>query len=99
MFTVYQLECCRGEYDADGEDFDEWFRSLAAARKRRAALIRENPGLKELKLSETYGINRVVLAHLPARELALAILNRRKFIRESTTLVEPYCPPRKRRKP
>lgn len=86
---VYQLHIAPSECDAEGEDHDEWFSSLIAAQRRRADLIAEGP---DLKYGEDFAIDAVDLAQLAPKTLALALLNRKGFVKSRRRVVGPYRP-------
>ena len=97
--NVYRLGIRPSEYDSDGEDFDEWFSSLAEVRQRRAELIRESKETHRQEAAECrewevpravrpdYEIEKIELVDLPTKELALALLNRRRYIAARTIVV------------
>lgn len=95
---VYQLHIDEREDDGEGEDHDEWFSSLTAAKRRRAQLIRERPP-EDYKYGSDFQIDRVSLTRtLSPKRLALAILNRRGFVANREAAVVPeYTPPTGRR--
>lgn len=74
---VYRLHIAAGEYDADGENFDEWFLSLEMAMRRRRVLIREaeHPDYENLKYPTDFKIERYEVRKAPLRELVLGLLN------------------------
>lgn len=85
---VYQLVLRPGEYDGEGEDHDEWFSSLALAKRRRAQLKREG-----LLQHGDGAINRCVLVDEPKKRLALALLNQEACFRSVRRVVEPWLDP------
>lgn len=91
---VYQLHIAPSDADGEGEDHDEWFSSLKAARARRAELIAEDPQLE----GHAYGVDFKIEVHevrpLPRRELVLALLNRRGCFFGGETVVPDYSPRR-----
>lgn len=89
--TVYQLHISGSDYDADGEDFDEYFSSLEAARRRRKQLIDADPKMKDCRFDSDYKIDKLTLStKLSPRQLILAILNRKGYVKERETVVEEY---------
>lgn len=88
----YRLHIAPDESAREGEDHDEWFRSLKAARRRRDELIAENPELESHRYGEDFYIERVEIHDLPRLDLALVILNRLGFIKQSKIIVEAYHP-------
>lgn len=76
---VYQLNVVAGENDADGENFDEWFTSLRAARARRAELIAETKAsnFENVKYGHDLKIVCFEVADMPLSKLVLALLNQR----------------------
>lgn len=73
---LYRLRIDPGEHDGEGEDHDEWFSSLRDAKTRRAELIRQDLCLVDSRTKREYAIDRVWFPPLPAKQLALTILNR-----------------------
>lgn len=57
--VLYRLEIAPAESDGEGEDHDEWFGSLRAARRRRAELIRADPHLNGHRIGSDFRIERV----------------------------------------
>jgi predicted RNase H-like nuclease len=92
---LYQLCIAPGEYEVEGEDHDEWFMSLKAAKARRAELIAENPELTEHRFGEDFAISAVDVKQLSPRNLALAILNRSGWQKARREVVAAYKPARK----
>jgi hypothetical protein len=90
---LYRLRVQPSEFQGEGEDCDEWFTSLRAARRRRRELIRDNPDLTDCRIASDYEVERVELADLPPRELALAILNRRGAFLSCVEVVPAYEAP------
>lgn len=94
--NLYQLQIAPGEYEAEGENHDEWFASLDAARERRRRLIAEDPELKDHRFGRDFEISRIAVADLPLRALLLKVLNRTGWQRERSVVVPAYYPKRKR---
>lgn len=88
----YQLDIATPEDAGEGEDYSEWFASLAEAKRRRAKLIRDDPALEGCRYPDDFAIDRIVLADLPPKELLLAVLNRKGFITSRETVVAAYKP-------
>lgn len=76
MTYLYQLDIAPSEDAGEGEDWSEWYGSLAEAKRRRVQLIRADPDLDGHRYGEDYEIRRVTLPDLPRRALALALLRR-----------------------
>lgn len=89
---LYCLSIAPSESDGEGEDHDEWFTSLEAAKRRRRELIRDNPGLVGHKFGRDFEIEEIIFAKLPQKALALAILNRRGYVAQRTVVVPSYIP-------
>lgn len=92
----YRLHVEPGEYEAEGEDHDEWFTALRVARRRRAELIRgydpADPNA-HLKLGSDYAIDRVEIDTAgPLRPLILALLSRKGFAKHSVEVVPAWRP-------
>lgn len=87
---LYRLNILPQEHEGEGEDHDEWFTSLGAARKRRSQLIRNMPE-DSYKFGADYDIDEVELVDLPPRAMVLAVLNRECVV-SSRTVVEAYSP-------
>lgn len=89
---LYRLSIGPDESAGEGENLDEWFTSLRAAKKRRRALIDENPTGDNTRYNTDFGIDLVDLAvkGLTRKHLAVMLLNGRKFINKTTRVVEPY---------
>jgi hypothetical protein len=99
---LYQLHVEPEDSAPEGESADEWFTSLTAAKRRRAALIREKRQLHAEHKAEyledfefweggelhgtDYQIDRVIL-DAPSRALVLRLLNGRGFVRSSECVV------------
>lgn len=83
----YQLVVLPDVTDGEGEDHDEWFTSLAAAKTRRAELIQVGGCGKQ---GPELGIWEVDLAELPTRKLILNLLNRSGYIKSVRRVVEDY---------
>jgi hypothetical protein len=92
--TLYRLGICADESQGEGEDHDEWFGSLGAARRRRAELIRVSPRLAGHRYGEDFEIERVVFRDLPRRALLLAALNWRGCVELQEEVVPRYVPRR-----
>jgi hypothetical protein len=83
----YLLHISPGEIE--GEDCDEYFTSLEAAKQRRAALMENN---LEEDLEGEFQIDRITLVDLPPMQLALALLNRKAFICKREVVVDAVAP-------
>lgn len=92
---LYQLSVAPGEYDGEGEDHDEWFMSLKAAKARRVELIAENPELTDHRFGADFAISAVDVKQLSPRNLALAILNGRGWQKASREVIAAYKPAQK----
>lgn len=93
--NVYQLHVAPGEYDSDGEDFDEWFLSLREAKRRRAELIAgEAESPENTRVSGDFAIERLTIAKMPRRALVVALLRRKGFVTERVEVVPAYIFPR-----
>ena len=87
----YRLGISPGEGEAEGEDHDEWFTSLEAAKIRRTELIAMND---DLKYGCDYGIRKTWIGcGLSRKKLILALLNREGFVDHDEDIVAPYYPP------
>ena len=91
---VYRLHIKPLESDSEGEDHDEWFTSLRAAKKRRAELIRNNPTLNDHPTGCDFDIDCYEVKKLPRTALILALLNRRDsaWSTRRVEVVRPYKP-------
>jgi len=96
---VYRLHIAPNEGQGEGEDCDEWFSSLSVAIKRRSDLVRDNPNMEGHLYGADYQIDKVVLAKLPLKQLALAILNRKEYFIDQTIVVQEYVGPSRRTTP
>lgn len=92
--TFYRLHIAPDEAEGEGEDHDQWFTSLRAARRRRAELIADNPSLRGHRYGQDFKIERVELVQLPPQALLLAVLNGRGYIEQRSTVIENYKPAR-----
>lgn len=90
--VFYRLGHRPPESASEAEDWDEWFTSLAAAEKRRRALIAEDPDLDNHSTGRDFEIDRVALSDLPHKELALALLNRAEPFQSKVRVVDYYDP-------
>ena len=91
----YKLEIAPGEDAGEGEDYSEWFTSLAQAKRRRAELIAGNPRLEDHRYGADFEIEcHTLRGDLPLKELLLRMLNRSRFS-ESSVVVPAYLPRRK----
>lgn len=90
---VYRLGRLPSEDAPEGEDWDEYFSSLAAAKVRRRELIREDPDLVGHPTKRDFEIEATELANLPKKKLALALLNREHYVAGRTVVVPHYRPP------
>ena len=88
----YRLEIAPSESDGEGEDHDEWFTSLEAARRRRAELIRADPHLEGHRYGSDFCVSRVILRDLSPKALVLAVLNRAGHVESSEEVVPEYKP-------
>lgn len=89
---VYRLEVAPSDSDGEGEDHDEWFSSLQAAKKRRGELIKQDPDLEDHRYGEDFEIEKITLADDSRLKLILAILNRTSFYTSREQVVPPYKP-------
>ena len=89
---LYKLDIAPGESNGEGEDHDEWFSSLDAAKKRRQELIDANPSMGGHRYGEDYAISRVEFAELPPLKLLLAVLNRTGWNKHTEVIVPWYAP-------
>lgn len=92
MIALYRLGICPDESEGEGEDHDEWFGSLAEAKKRRAELIQLDPHLKGHRYGEDFEIDRVSFRDLPRRKLLLAVLNWEGCVEQVEQVVRRYTP-------
>lgn len=87
---LYQLHIAPGEDEGEGSDWDEWFPSLKDAKKRRAALIRENPTMGGCRYDRDYQIDAVTFVNLPVKQLVLQVLNHKGYVGERVEVVPEY---------
>lgn len=87
---LYRLNIHPDESAGEGEDHDEWFSSERAARRRRSELVEESPCLLGSRYGSDYAIDKVRIATLPQKRLALALLNRRGVFVSVRRVAEPY---------
>lgn len=71
---LYRLNIYPDQSEGEGGDYDEWFGSLEAARKRRAQLIRDEQA--DYRMGPDLGIDAVEMPPLSIKRLALHLLNR-----------------------
>lgn len=95
---LYLLENQPDESAGEGEDWDEWFTSLRAAKVRRRGLIAsvkppETPVWAQQQpvgfSGEDFGIYEVTLVRVSARELVRRALNRRGYVETRVQVVPP----------
>lgn len=91
--VIYRLNVAPGKDQDEGENCDEWFGSLEAAKRRRTLLIQGNRDLEGHRYGSDYQIDRVVLVDLPPKQMALALLNRMRCFVEQTMVMKEYSPP------
>ena len=92
---LYRLCVTPAEGDGEGEDQDEWFSSLRAAKRRRRQLIERRDDGADWLVDEDLAIDRVQFVPLPPKQLLLRALNRCGFMRCYQQVVAPHpCPPR-----
>ena len=90
---VYCLHIHPDESDESKTNRNEYFSSLAAAEKRRANLIAEDPNLDDHPLGSDYAIWSLTLAKLPTKKLVLAILNGVGYVVKRDEVVPDYLDP------
>jgi hypothetical protein len=83
---MYRINIIPCDTDGEGENWDEWYSSLAKAKKRRAEL-RRNPDYSYC--GENYRVDRVTLPNLPKKKLVLKALNKTYFPCVEIVHVEP----------
>lgn len=93
---LYRLDIAPEEHQPEGEDFGEWFSSLAETKHRRTELIRQDPELTDHRYGADFEIRRYTLPELPTRALMLHLLNRGWWRDPSEVVVSEYIPPRRR---
>lgn len=89
---LYRLSILPDPTDPEGEDHDEWFSSLRAAKKRRSGLLREGACSRDVPDLE---ITENELADVPERQLLLRVLNRCGFIAREKVVVPGVTLPRR----
>lgn len=90
---VYRLQINTDENAGEGEDHTEWFSSLAAARKRRAVLIRRNGRKSPSCIYDTdHAIHRVTVPGA-SKTTILEALNRSARFWEAVLVVPPHVYP------
>jgi hypothetical protein len=82
---LYELDAPPG--DIEGEPTEEYFTSLHEASRRRAEIIQEYSRDGGCPPSGCLRIDRVVVAKLPARKLAMRLLNRSGWCEKRETVV------------
>ena len=92
--VLYRIHGRPGEYDGDGENHDEWFSSLKAAKLRRAELEHDAKAVLSVdpnafKFAEDFEVERVYFRGLPPQALLLAVLNRRGYELKRELVVPP----------
>ena len=93
---LYRLHIAPGEDAGEGEDHDEWFRSLRAAKRRRAELIGDNPLMEGHRYGVDYEIDCYEwLGRAGPLALLLDTLKRRFTLAQITRVVPPYKPARR----
>lgn len=76
--------------DGEGEDHDEWFSSLRAARRRRSELIREwKDAWPDHPYGEDFSVHKVTFQDLPKKALLLQVLHRVHYLAASWEEVVP----------
>lgn len=90
----YCLNIAPDEYGIEGEDLDEWFTSLNAAKHRRQELI-DGAGSEQAP-GEDLSIDAIVVrSDLPPKQLLLNVLNRKAWMKSLTRVVPPHCFPQR----
>lgn len=72
---LYRLNITPSEDTGEGEDWDEWFGALIAAKKQRKHYIKEDSDFSFC--GENYSIDAVEIPNLPKKKLLLYTLNRK----------------------
>lgn len=90
--TLYHLDIAAAETDGEGEDHSEWFRSLQAAKHRRAELVRMSPSLRGHRYGCDFAIHRIVTRDLSPVQLLLAALNHSDWFESREEVVPDYVP-------
>ncbi len=89
----YRLNVEPAEWDAEGEDHDEWFTSLAAAVAQRKSYIKLDPTLDRHPTGRDFRIEKVWFTDkLSEKQLILRVLNRRAYIVRTQKVVDWYQP-------
>jgi hypothetical protein len=87
--TVYELS--GPPSDIEGENTDEYFGSLAEAKRRRRDIIQSYRTDRDAgDLHDYLCIHRLTLAKLPPRQLALRLLSRCRFWDKREEVVPAY---------
>ena len=94
--NLYQLGIAPGEDDPEGEDYSEWFSSLAKAKKRRDELIAENPDLEGHRYGADFAITLYAVRLPLTKSLLLKVLNRRGWAQDVRDVVPAYVRPENR---
>ncbi len=95
---LYKLDVAPDESAGEGEDWDEWFPSLDAAKDRRQELIDANPTMDGHRYGKDYAVSRVTFTELPPLKLLLAVLNRVGCHKRVEVVVLAYAPDEKSKK-
>tara|TARA_R110002110_G_scaffold225632_3_gene439705 strand:+ start:2902 stop:3318 length:417 start_codon:yes stop_codon:yes gene_type:complete len=75
--------------EAEGEDTDEYFASLYAAKRRRRELVSEMTKVKA-EIDGGLAIERMKIAKMPRKVATLALLNRRRYVDHVEAVVPEY---------
>ena len=73
---LYRINITPNQHSGEGENHNEWFGSLAAAKTRRRELIKD-PDYTFCGCN--YSLDRVEIPHLPKKKLLLRALNSKGF--------------------
>ena len=89
---LYRLKIAPSQTDGEGENHDEWFTLLSAAKIRRRILAHEMDW-SDHRYGQDFAIEEVEFVDLPPKKLLLAILNR-TFVKTVRVVVAPIEKPR-----
>jgi hypothetical protein len=86
---LYVVRITPDDGSGEGENWDEWFSSLSAAKKRRQEILRAAKDNSEYScIDPDESIEKITFVSCPKKKLLLKVLNQTGFVAKSESIIK-----------